>query len=836
MRVRMKVAGVAIALTMGLGATTAAAGPLSVTSYDMQNGDGNASGGEAANRMASTPRTLSRRAQAVVAVSYIALTFTVFFFVLWATSRPGQGPTLQTGYLLGTFVAAVAQTSATWRRVWVTLASAAILGLIGMVSLGLMTLWPSPSMDPLLAASGAWTGGPLSFAAGWDRYVMGGLFLLAGATLPLALLRGAPRTALSAMMILRGALWYGALWQLAWLSSSRGFGRLFAPDTLGVQFALLVLVLVGWMVLIRGERGWLSTLTGSDRSVILARVLMPVMLLPIVAAAIMSLAVRQGAFGADVAPMLNAELSSIALALVGLGALRGLWLERRQASTLAKAVERSPVIIHSESGVVEYWPRGCEALFGFTAAEAVGRRVPELLQTEYPAPMDEIIAILRSTGEWAGEMRHTTKDGRRLWVVTRVIVDRPQADSELKLVETMTGVTDLKISAAALRDSPESFEQVVAGYELGVIDFAPRSGKSRFSPLLEQLLGLEPGGLGSDQAVWARLVHPDDRARSGALLIDDARTKAPGRTVTFKIMHADGEYRDLQGVVRYGYDPRGRLDRIIGVCMDVTEILRDRVEVAKRGERLLELQSELAHTSRLSAMGEMAAAIAHELNQPLAAVGTAVGAIEIMVRDQDRPADAARQQRILRAARHAENQVVRAGEILRRLREFIARGEADTQVEDLALLVDDSLALALPNPAAMKVTVSRRIPRAAARVLADRIQVQQVLVNLIRNAVESMRDQPRPGQLSIAAEVRAEGMCLVRVADNGGGVANDSMTTLFSPFVSTKREGMGVGLSICRRIIEAHGGELWFEPGVEGGAEFRFTLPLAPKSARKPVA
>jgi len=183
-------------------------------------------------------------------------------------------------------------------------------------------------------------------------------------------------------------------------------------------------------------------------------------------------------------------------------------------------------------------------------------------------------------------------------------------------------------------------------------------------------------------------------------------------------------------------------------------------------------------------------------------------------------------QRLRRAARHAENQTVRAGEIVRRLREFIARSEADTQVEDLTTLVDDALALALPNSAAANVQVSKSIDPAAAVVLADRIQVQQVLVNLIRNASEAMLSLKRRGSLRITAEMH-DGMALVRVVDNGAGVAEDGIGALFSPFVSTKRDGMGVGLFISRRIIESHGGKLWFEPAEGGGAEFRFTLPLA---------
>ena len=136
------------------------------------------------------------------------------------------------------------------------------------------------------------------------------------------------------------------------------------------------------------------------------------------------------------------------------------------------------------------------------------------------------------------------------------------------------------------------------------------------------------------------------------------------------------------------------------------------------------------------------------------------------------------------------------------------------------------MALALPNPTATNVEIRQSICPTAATVLADRIQVQQVLVNLIRNAVEAMQDRKRPGLLSIVAEAR-DGMALVRVADNGSGVAEASLSTLFSPFISTKSEGMGVGLFISRRIIESHGGRLWFEPVEGGGAEFSFTLPLA---------
>ncbi len=780
--------------------------------------------GAVAGRTAVHPR--ADALQVVIAVTQTVVPSCVFAIVIAATVRPDHLLSLQTLFMIGTLASALGVSAVLWNRFWTTVVLSIALVALGGVSMALMTVTPAPASDLALWTSGVWRSGAMPFTAGWDRYLVSLLMLAAGLALPLAVLSRTQPLALFGLTVGRTCLWYSALWQLGFLSLGGGFARELFVGAGNIQLAMLVLVMVGWALLLRGDRRWLGALTGFDRSVALGRFLMPLMLMPIVAAGLLSLAASHRAYSPNVSPVLNAELNSIVLVMVGLAALRGLWLERRQRSTLSRAVEASPVMIHSEQGLVEYWPRGCEALFGYTSEEVVGRRAPDVLHTEYQIPLEDIVATIRRTGEWSGEVRQTARDGRRLWIATRVAVDKPEADSELKLVETMNDITALKQSAAALHETTESLEQVTAGYGVGMADYWLLSGKAQFSPQLERMLGLEEGGLGKDYSVWFGRVFPEDIPRVTALFMDDARRGVHGRTVIFKAMHSDGNYRDLQGVLRYEYDSRDRLSRIFGVYMDVSEVLRDRMEMAARGARLLELQAELAHTSRLSAMGELAAGLAHELNQPLAAVGTSVGAIEMMLRDEDKPLDTPVRQRLLRAARLAEKQAVRAGEIVRRLREFIARGEADTKVEDLSELVDDSLALALPNPAASGVEVSKSIDPAATSVLADRIQVQQVLVNLVRNAVQAMDKLDRTPMIRIVVEVRGE-MSLVRVIDNGAGVTADRMSTLFSPFVSSKRDGMGVGLSICRRLIEGHGGELWFEPAEGGGADFRFTLPLA---------
>ncbi len=740
------------------------------------------------------------------------------------------GQTLTTVKMLftvGTFLTGVGLAAAVWSRQWLLYLVSIGLIAVGLAAIALLLIFPDPAADPFLMQAGLWQGGPVPLSAGWARLAMAGVTIFTGLAMPFACSRR-NMVALASLTFVRISLWVGTFWQLAYVVLGGRFDRLFEHSA-GVIQLVLVLVWAGsWAFLLRGERRWLRTLTEADRSVSLARLIIPMSLVPVVGAYVTVFGAGVGGFAQSVGPLLNVEISSVALLVVSSAALRELWRERRQRERLANALERSPVVVHSEEGLIEYWPQGCEALYEYSAQEAVGRRGLELLKTEYPIPIPEIESALRRTGEWAGDIRQVTKSGRRLWIATRIVVEAPGGEQELKLVETLTDITDLKLADAALRETTDSLSQAVATYELGIVDYDGATGRTSFSSEFERIIGVAPGALGSDQEeAWKLFLAEEEYGRMMDWVREDIARQATRRTLTMKARRSDGQVRDLQGMLRYRFSDDGKLLRMVGIYMDVTDQIRDRAEVAARGARLMALQSELTHTSRLSAMGEMAAALAHELNQPLTAVGNSVGAIELILKDDDKPVDDKVRQRVLRAARHAAAQAVRAGEIVRRLREFISRGEADTQAEDLSELIEDAVALALPNPAAAGVEIKKAISPYASRILADRIQIQQVLVNLVRNSVEAMRDQETPRKLTITATL-VEGMAQVRVTDTGPGVPPASIQTLFSPFLSTKRDGMGVGLSICRRIIETHGGKMWFEPAATGGAGFNFTLPVIP--------
>jgi len=250
-----------------------------------------------------------------------------------------------------------------------------------------------------------------------------------------------------------------------------------------------------------------------------------------------------------------------------------------------------------------------------------------------------------------------------------------------------------------------------------------------------------------------------------------------------------------------------------------TGFIRDLTERQATEARLQELQQEVAHMSRLTAMGEMASALAHELNQPLSAIANYVkGSLRLL---EDVKGE--RTAMLGDALDKAAEQALRAGQIIRRLREFVGRGETEKRVESVARLVEEAGALALVGVRERGVRVHYRLDRAADRVVADRVQVQQVLLNLMRNAIEAMDSVDR--RELVVANSLDDGMIRIDVIDTGAGIAPDVAERLFQPFVTSKAQGMGVGLSISRTIVESHGGRIWAEPNPGGGTRFSLTLP-----------
>jgi two-component system sensor kinase FixL len=250
-----------------------------------------------------------------------------------------------------------------------------------------------------------------------------------------------------------------------------------------------------------------------------------------------------------------------------------------------------------------------------------------------------------------------------------------------------------------------------------------------------------------------------------------------------------------------------------------TGFVRDLTERQQTETRLQELQSELLHVSRLTALGEMASALAHELNQPLGAIANYMGGARMLLDRDEIP-----RTRLEETLEKTAAEALRAGEVIRRLREFLARGETERRIEHLPKLIEEASALALVGAKDLDVRVRFDFHPDLDLVLADRVQIQQVVLNLIRNAMDAMEGTDRRN-LVVTTQPAEHDMALISVADSGPGIDPEIADRLFQPFVSTKAEGMGVGLSISRTIVEAHRGRIWVEANPGGGTIFRFTLP-----------
>jgi len=251
-----------------------------------------------------------------------------------------------------------------------------------------------------------------------------------------------------------------------------------------------------------------------------------------------------------------------------------------------------------------------------------------------------------------------------------------------------------------------------------------------------------------------------------------------------------------------------------------TAFIRDLTERQDTEMRMQELQAELAYMSRLTAMGEMGSTLAHEINQPLTAIASYLKGCRLILDRMDGD-----QVTVLRlAVDEAAEEALRAGEVIRQLREFVARGESEHRVEDLQRLVEEASALGLVGAKEKGVQVDFDFLSESPQVIVNRVQIQQVLINLLRNAVEAMQDVQNPF-LTVRVRVVQDGsMVQVSVKDTGPGIHPDVLSKLFTPFTTTKKSGMGVGLSICRTIVESHGGKIWADSSPGDGTTFHFTI------------
>jgi PAS domain S-box-containing protein len=390
-----------------------------------------------------------------------------------------------------------------------------------------------------------------------------------------------------------------------------------------------------------------------------------------------------------------------------------------------------------------------------------------------------------------------TDSTKSVLAVTRDITDRKRAEETLRRSEAY-------LTEAQRLTHSGSYAWSVARREIVY-----------WSEELYRLYGFDPeNGIPPFEAFRQR-IHPDDRARTAEVLETTIRERA-GNEILFRALLPDGSLRYIHSVGHPVFNASGEVVEVVGTNMDVTERKRSEEE----REKLRQAQADLAHVTRVTTMGELTASLAHEVNQPIAAAITdSKTCLRWLTRE---PPD-------LNEAREAASRVVkdatRAADIISRIRSLFKKGTPHREPVDLNEVIREMIVLLHNQAERHSITIHTNLASGLLKVAADRVQLQQVFMNLMLNGIEAMKDRNEAGELTIKSE-QHDGNSLISVSDTGVGLDPQLSDQIFHAFFTTKSQGTGMGLPISRSIIESHGGLLWATANSGRGATFQFTLPI----------
>lgn len=543
------------------------------------------------------------------------------------------------------------------------------------------------------------------------------------------------------------------------------------------------------------------------------------------------------------APTVRAFVSLAAIAIAGVLALQNQRATRRLAAQ-ARLLDLSHdmIFVRDRQGVITFWNRTAEDIYGWPAREAIGRVADELLQTRYAEQRAAIEVELMRTGRWDGTLRQVTRTGATLSLSSRWVVQYGPEGRPLAVMETHTDVTDREAAHAAVVASERRYRRMFDASRIGVV-------QEDWSAVPAELARLAPDADGlarhfashpedvrrirccvriddvnpAFEAMTGRLernaphsvddvLSPGDRSFADAL-VAFARGE-PFHEGETDMIRADGTLVPVLFTITYpaADDPEG--------CVLVFVV--DNTDRKQAHDALLQAQAEIAHAARVATLGELTASIAHEVNQPLMAVATSSDAGMRWLR-RDPPDLHEVETALARIGAEAR----RASEIVKRVQAFLRKAPVQHDALAPAAIIEEAARLVAHELSRERVELRLDIAAGLPEILGDRIQLQQVLVNLMVNACQAMAEQPGPRALSITASQQAPDQVAIVLRDTGPGIAAADRERLFDPFFTTKPTGMGMGLAICRTTIQAHGGTLTLADTDGPGAVFHLTLAVA---------
>ena len=425
--------------------------------------------------------------------------------------------------------------------------------------------------------------------------------------------------------------------------------------------------------------------------------------------------------------------------------------------------------------------------------------------------------IFRHNQERLFEYRIVLPDGTLKYVES---VRRPVMDGQGNVNEvlgTSVDVTERKRAEDALRRSEAYLAEAQRLTRTGSWAWDPRRDRMlHCSEEIFRIYGLDPTyGMPDFETLFQR-VHPEDRDLVRERTIEGVRHREE-RLLEYRIVLPDGALKYIESVRRPVLDKIGNVVEVVGTSLDVTELKRSQEE----RERLRKLEADIAHVNRVSMLGELAASLAHEVKQPLTAVIVNAKACQHWIDQNPSNTEEARA-----SAKRIEQDGTRAVEVIDRVRSFYKKDAPDRREPvDLSQLIRELIMLlrgeTMRNSVALRLDLVDHLPK----VMADPVQLQQVLTNLVLNAIEAMRDRGGELTLTIGSQLTADGKVAISVGDTGVGLPAEILEHIFDPFFTTKPQGTGMGLALTRSIVESHGGRIWAVANAGPGATFHFVLP-----------
>ena len=478
------------------------------------------------------------------------------------------------------------------------------------------------------------------------------------------------------------------------------------------------------------------------------------------------------------------------------------------------------IIVIDHLGTIQEFSQAAQRVFGYAPEEIIGRNVRELMPEPYHSEHDGYLRRYVESGDphiigLGREVRAKRRDGSVF--PCDLAVGQVRGVDPPRFIGFIRDITARKEAEEQLRRSEAELRLAQELANLGnYVMHVGGDTPDYFSPQLHRILGVAPGETVARDEFVGRWVHHSDRKR---VAVEFARMEA-GKSaldIEYQVVLRDGTVKHLHHLSQAVFGPDGRVQKYVGTVHDITD--RRRAEDEARV-----LQERLTHFSRLSTMGEMAAGLAHEINQPLSAIATYAQACQRLIRLPEPAIDD-----VVAALEQINAQALRAGEVIRRLRNFVKNREVKREPVNCARLLEDLRTLAETDARLHNIRLRLDCQEPLPTVYADPIQLQQVVLNLVRNAIDAMVDAPEDRrEVLLMTREAAEGEVEVTVADHGTGLAPEATEHLFNPFFTTKAAGTGLGLAISRSIVRAHGGRLWHTPNDGCGVRFHFTLPVSP--------